>query len=81
MLKEASPKSPIQLLRRAHVEEITGLKRSTIYAMIKRGEFPLPVKITTKAVGWRSNEIFQWINTLNTSPSVECEMEVSNGQA
>lgn len=81
MLKEASPKAPVQLLRRVHVEEITGLKRSTIYAMVKRGEFPPPVKITTKAVGWKSDEIFQWINTLDISYPVKCEAEVTNGQA
>ena len=80
MLKKASTHKPIQLLRRVHVEEITGLKRSTIYAMIKRGEFPPPVKITTKAVGWKSSEIFQWINTLDTTPPVKREMEVTNGQ-
>ena len=80
MLKKASTHKPIQLLRRVHVEEITGLKRSTIYAMVKKGTFPAPVKITSKAVGWKSNDIFHWINTLGTSSQAEREVEVCNGQ-
>ena len=78
-MKEASNHPPFQLLRRANVEAITGLKRSTIYAMVKKGVFPPPVKITTKAVGWKSSEIFQWINTLDTTPPVKRESGVSHG--
>ncbi len=81
MLKEASNHSQIQLLRRANVEAITGLKRSTIYAMVKKGVFPPPVKITTKAVGWKYNDISRWIDTLNTASPLDRGVEVSNGKS
>ena len=35
----------IRFLRRADVEDLTGLSRSTIYAMMKRGEFPQGIAI------------------------------------
>lgn len=42
------------------VEFITGFKSSYIYAKIKEGEFPQPVKIGN-ASRWRESEVQQWI--------------------
>ncbi len=47
--------------RRTEVEEITGLSRSTIYDMMNRGEFPRPVRLTAKAVGWPESLIRGWL--------------------
>ena len=38
-------------LRRPQVEAITGLKKSSIYFMIGRNEFPKPHKLGRKAAG------------------------------
>ena len=40
---------------------ICGLSRSTIYEMIGRGEFPAPVKLGARAVGWRRSDIEAWL--------------------
>lgn len=48
-------------LRRPAVEEITGLSRTTIYEMMKRGQFPRPVRITGKAVAWPESVIVAWL--------------------
>lgn len=48
-------------LRRPAVEELTGLSRTTIYVMMKRGEFPRPVKLTSKAVAWPESVIAEWL--------------------
>ena len=53
----------ITLKRRKQVEFQTGLSRSGIYKMMSEGNFPLPVKLTSKAVAWRSDEIEAWINS------------------
>ena len=37
-----------------------GLKKTTIYKMLKREQFPEPVKIG-RAVRWRTSDISQWI--------------------
>lgn len=50
------------ILRRGDVERITGLPRSTIYEKIKKGDFPQPIKISVKSVGWLKSEIDNWLN-------------------
>jgi prophage regulatory protein len=41
----------------------TGLKRSTIYALIAEGRFPKQIKLGTKASGWLESEVDQWIES------------------
>ena len=53
----------MQLLRRKQVEQITGLSRSSIYAMMAEGAFPKQRKIGRRAVAWRKDDIDEWINT------------------
>ena len=48
-----------RIIRLDKVKELTGLSRSTIYALMARDEFPKPVNITGKAVGWVETEIDQ----------------------
>lgn len=44
--------STTRLLRRPEVEARIGLSRSSIYAMMDRGEFPRPRRIGQRAVAW-----------------------------
>lgn len=52
-----------KILRRPDVEDITGLGRSTIYDWMKKGEFPKPVKLGSRAVGWRESDIVAWLES------------------
>ena len=52
-----------RILRRQHVEAQTGLSRSNIYDLIAREEFPRPIKIGARAVGWIEKDIVDWINS------------------
>jgi len=54
---------PERHLRRRHVEELTGLARSTIYGMMSRGEFPRPIQLTAKAVAWPESTIVDWLSS------------------
>jgi prophage regulatory protein len=47
-------------LRRPKVEEMTGLKRSSIYEYMAAGTFPKPVRLGPRAVGWLEPEIIAW---------------------
>jgi prophage regulatory protein len=47
----------LTILRRKHVEDRTGLSRSTIYLRIQEGTFPRPVSLGARAVGWPSDEV------------------------
>ena len=48
--------------RRPEVERITGLSRSTIYALIDQGKFPKPVKLSARAVAWPDSVIQAWLD-------------------
>ncbi|KIC47554.1 hypothetical protein RA28_03095 [Ruegeria sp. ANG-S4] len=51
-----------RVLRRKEVEAVTGLSRSTIYAMIAEGEFPQSIKLGKRAVGWTETSIKSWLD-------------------
>ena len=51
----------VMLLRLAQVENATGLKKSAIYEKIKTGGFPVAVRLGSRSVAWRSDEIQRWI--------------------
>ena len=50
-----------QIYRLNRIREITGLSRSWIYLAMKKGEFPEPIKLGKRAIGWPSNVIKEWI--------------------
>ena len=47
-------------LRIKTVCQTTGLPPSTLYAKMAAGEFPKPVKLGKRAVGWISTDIDDW---------------------
>nr|WP_152456427.1 AlpA family transcriptional regulator [Microbulbifer sp. THAF38] len=49
------------ILRLPEVERQTGLKKTYIYALVKKGEFPTPIKLGERASGWLSSEVCQWV--------------------
>lgn len=52
---------PDKILRLTSVIERTGLRKSSIYAKSKTGEFPAPVKLSQRAIGWPASSIDAWI--------------------
>lgn len=52
-----------KIYRRNKVEELTGLATSTLYAEMSKGRFPRPIKLTGRAVGWRSADIENWLSS------------------
>ena len=51
-----------QILRLPAVISITGLARSTIYAKIAEGQFPKPVNLSARSVGWLETDINNWLS-------------------
>ena len=45
------------ILRLPAIKTSTGLSRSTIYLRISQGEFPKPVSLGGRAVGWPASEV------------------------
>ena len=52
---------PSRMLRRTEVEALVGLSRSTIYELMRDGEFPLPLQVGKRAVRWHEREIAAWL--------------------
>ena len=49
------------ILKRREVEALTGLSRSSIYRLAAASQFPKPIPLGPRAVGWRADEIVNWI--------------------
>lgn len=56
---QSATEDPV-FLRRSAVEARTGLSRSSIYDRIAAGEFPKPVPLGGRSVGWLESEIIGW---------------------
>jgi prophage regulatory protein len=52
-----------RLLKIGEVMKLTGLGRTAIWELERRGEFPKRVKLSTRgrAVRWRASEVARWI--------------------
>jgi prophage regulatory protein len=48
------------LVRLKDLVNDVALTKSGIYAAIKQGNFPRPVKIGIRAVAWRSDDVERW---------------------
>lgn len=51
-----------QILRLPDVQATTGYSISSIYAHIKQGTFPTPVKLGPRAVGWLKSDVQAWLD-------------------
>ena len=50
-----------RLLRLRAVMELTGLSEAGVYAEMKAGRFPRPVKISRRAAAWREDHLITWL--------------------
>lgn len=50
-----------RLIRLKTVLNQVGLSRSTVYALVKAGQFPKQYKLHSRAVGWLDSEVSEWI--------------------
>jgi prophage regulatory protein len=47
-------------LRLPEVKAVTGLSKSSVYALIRERGFPQPVRLGARAVAWVRSEVRQW---------------------
>lgn len=55
-----------EILRKPRVLTIIGLGNTSLYEAIKRGDFPAPVKLGVRAVGWRRSDVEAWLASRET---------------
>lgn len=56
----ASAMDEVAFLRLPGVKEITGLSKSSLYALIQEKSFPAPVRLGARTVAWVRSEVRQW---------------------
>ncbi len=52
-----------RLLRLCDVQKVTGLGKTTIYSLERKGEFPRRRKLSERASGWHEKEVLEWIES------------------
>lgn len=58
-------------LRLPDVKAITGLSKTSLYAMIREKSFPAPVRVGPRSVAWVRSEVRQWaVERVHSSRSV-----------
>lgn len=62
---------PIRLLRLPQVMEVTSMRKSTIYALQAKGDFPRAVKLGSQSVRWVEDEVLEWLARRLTSHRVQ----------
>jgi prophage regulatory protein len=50
-----------RFLRLPDVEATTGVKKSTIYMLLRQGKFPKPVRLSSRMVAWPETAVLQWV--------------------
>lgn len=69
-----------RLLRMGDVEMAVGLKRSMIYNLIRRGEFPQCVQLTPRCVAWPESAVLQWVQDRIAAASAAVSGQRVGGQ-
>ncbi len=54
---------PDRIIRSKEVQNKTGLSRTTIWRLERKGEFPSRVPLSAGSIGWRLGEVEEWIKT------------------
>lgn len=57
----AKVQTTLKIDRLPVVKDRTGMGRSTIYKKIALGEFPAPIALGARSVGWDAAEVDAWI--------------------
>ena len=51
---------PTQFLRLNHLKELLGVSGSSIWAWVKKGKFPKPIKLSENTTAWNAADVEAW---------------------
>lgn len=57
----------IRIMRMPSVVDATGISRAGIYRLLVAGQFPEPVQLTERSIGWYAIDIRRWLAQLPTA--------------
>lgn len=52
----------VLVYRMKDLPKVLGIGRSTIYNLIKEGDFPQPIELGPNSVGWLVDEVKDWLS-------------------
>ena len=52
-----------KILKIRDVVLVTGMCKTLVYRKMKEGDFPKPVRLSERSVGWREEDVDEWIRT------------------
>ena len=55
--------APDRIIRTKEVQSLTGLSRTSIWRLERKGEFPARVPLGTGSVGWKYTEVQAWVHS------------------
>ena len=55
-----------EVIRRNEVLKLVPISVSGLYQKISDGNFPRPIKLGLRAVGWKKTEVLQYLEGLNS---------------
>lgn len=58
------------LIRVTKVLELIPFGKSTLYEKIASGDFPAPIKISSKIVAWKIEDVMNWIEDRSSNGEV-----------
>jgi prophage regulatory protein len=73
-------KAESKVLRCPQVQQRTGLSRSTLYSLFASNQFPRPIKLTSRSVGWLSSDVDEWISSRKSTASSKVYSSASIGE-
>ena len=53
---------PRAVLRRSEVCTMVGIKPASLHRWIKAGQFPRPIMLGPRRVGWRVEDVQEWLD-------------------
>ena len=67
-----------KIIRLPEVMAKVGLKKSAIYNMIRRGDFPAQVRLGLHASGWIESEIEDWVSSRTETAATQGAVTMAN---
>ena len=61
--QQSSPENQDRIIGIKEVQKLTNLSRTTIWRMERAGKFPDRLPLSSSRIGWRYNDIQEWIKS------------------
>lgn len=70
-VSQQTPSYPTQFYRLPHLKQRLGVSGSSIWAWVKAGKFPKPIKLSENCTAWNAEDIEAWAQSRITASQVE----------